>query len=95
MPAALKAVAESPSREVTKLAFAFLVLTAARAGEVRGATWDEIDLDGATWTIPAERMKARREHRVPLSKQALDVLERARALRSSEGLIFPLESSKR
>jgi integrase len=52
----------------------FAILTAARSGEVRGATWAEIDLDGAIWTIPAERMKAGREHRVPLSKAAVDLL---------------------
>jgi integrase len=60
----------------SSLALAFAVLTAARSGEVRGATWDEIDFDNATWTIPAERMKAGREHRVPLSPAALDILRR-------------------
>ena len=75
--AALDAVDQSSSGLVTKLAFHFLVLTAARSGEVRGATWDEIDLDNATWTVPAERMKARREHRVPLSGRALEVLKEA------------------
>ena len=75
--AALDAVNQSSSALVTKLAFHFLVLTAARSGEVRGATWDEIDLDNATWTVPAERMKSRREHRVPLSEWALQVLSEA------------------
>ena len=89
VPTALAAVDASHSGAVTKLAFTFLVLTAARAGEVRGATWHEIDLDAATWTVPAERMKARREHRVPLSKQALEVLERVRTLGSGRGLVFP------
>jgi integrase len=55
-------------------ALEFLILSAARSGEVRGATWDEIDLDNATWTIPASRMKGRREHRVPLTRPALDLL---------------------
>jgi len=55
-------------------AFEFLVFTAARSGEVLGARWDEIDLDGATWTVPGGRMKAKREHRVPLSPAALDLL---------------------
>ena len=64
----------------TKLAFEFLVLAAARSGEVRGATWAEIDLDAATWTVPAERMKARVEHRVPLSGRALEVLAEARKI---------------
>ena len=74
---------------MTKLAFHFLVLTAARSGEVRGATWDEIDLDNVTWTVPAERMKARREHRVPLSRRALEVLNEAEKLSGNTGLIFP------
>lgn len=55
-------------------AMEFLVLTAARSGEVRGALWSEIDLEGAVWTIPAGRMKAGKEHRVPLSARALQVL---------------------
>ena len=87
--AALDAVNQSSSGLVTKLAFHFLVLTAARSGEVRGSTWDEIDLDNVTWTVPAERMKARREHRVPLSRRALEVLNEAEKLSGNTGLIFP------
>ena len=75
--------------ESSKLAFELLVLTAARSGEVRKATWDEFDLDGATWTVPAERMKANREHRVPLSKRALEVLAQAAGLSDGSGLVFP------
>ena len=75
--------------ESSKLAFEFLVLTAARSGEVRKATWDEIDLDGATWTVPAEHMKGNREHRVPLSKRALEVLAEATDLSDGSGLVFP------
>ena len=55
-------------------ALEFLILTAGRKGEVLGARWSEIDLDGATWTVPGTRMKAKREHRVPLSPTAVDVL---------------------
>lgn len=55
-------------------ALEFLILTAARSGEVRGATWDEIDTDNRVWTIPASRMKAGRAHKVPLSKGALELL---------------------
>ena len=62
------------------LALEFAILTAARTGEAIGATWSEIDLGGAAWTVPAERMKAGREHRVPLSGAALAVLRRAAAL---------------
>jgi integrase len=74
----------------SRLALQFAILTAARSGEVRGATWNEIDLDAALWTIPADRMKARREHVVPLSDPALRVLRRCRQLRAGdEPLIFP------
>jgi integrase len=66
----------------------FLVLTACRSGEVRGARWEEIDLDHAVWTIPAQRMKAGREHRVPLSEPAIDVL-RTMAQLGTDGFVFP------
>lgn len=61
--------------DVTRRAMLFLILTAARSGEVRGMTWDEVDLQGAIWTIPASRMKAKQAHRVPLSRQALLLLQ--------------------
>lgn len=69
--------------EVTagRLALRFLIFTAARSGEVRGATWPEFDLEARLWTIPAHRMKAKREHVVPLSAQALAVLAEAKGLR--------------
>ncbi len=67
-------------------ALQFLILTAARSGEVRGARWDEIDLQGQIWTVSASRMKARREHVVPLCPAAVEVLE-ARPRESA--LIFP------
>ena len=69
-------------------ALEFLILTAARSQEVRGATWDEIDLKAGVWSIPKERMKAREPHSVPLSKQALAILK---ALHKEEGsnLVFP------
>ena len=73
----------------SKLAFEFLVLTAARSGEVRKATWNEIDMAGAVWTLPAERMKANREHRVPLSGRALEVLAEAAELSEDTDLVFP------
>ena len=73
----------------SKLALEFLVLTAARSAEVRKAKWDEIDIEGATWTVPAERMKANREHRVPLSGRALEVLPEAAELSDGSGLVFP------
>ena len=71
-------------------ALAFAILTAGRTGEVIGARWAELDMDEAIWTVPAERMKAKREHRVPLSKAALDVLRAVQALaRGGESFVFP------
>ena len=87
--AALATICDTKAWMGTKLAFRFLVLTATRSGEVRGAGWSEIDLDAATWTIPQERMKNGREHRVPLPPQALMILEEARELGDGKGLIFP------
>jgi integrase len=60
---------------VSARALEFTILTAARTGEAINATWDEIDLEGKAWTVPAERMKSGREHRVPLSARAIDLLE--------------------
>jgi integrase len=70
----------------------FLILTAARTGEVIGARWNEIDLLDKTWTVPAARMKARREHRVPLSARALAILQVMRAVRhgvAGDAFVFP------
>jgi integrase len=73
---------------MSALALEFLILTAARTGEVLGATWDEVDLEAEVWTIPATRIKAGREHRVPLSGPALAVLRRLYSARQS-AYIFP------
>ena len=72
-----------------KLCIRFLVLTAARSGEARGARWSEIDLEAREWRISASRMKAGAEHRVPLCDAALSVLEQARDLDDGSGLVFP------
>lgn len=69
-------------------ALEFAILTAARSGEVRGAEWDEVDLDGAVWTVPAERMKAGKEHRVPLSARAVELL-RALPRMAGSDYVFP------
>lgn len=71
------------------LALQFVILTAARTGEVIGARWSEIDMSAATWTIPADRMKAGREHRVPLTPAALKVLRTMLPARSPVGFVFP------
>jgi integrase len=78
----------------TKLAFEFLTLTATRSNEVRLATWAEINGDTATWTIPASRMKGGRDHRIPLSRQAMDVLNQAKELADGTGLVFPSVTGK-
>ena len=69
-------------------ALEFLILTAARTSEVIGARWDEFNEELKTWVIPAERMKAHREHRVPLSPRALKLIEEMRAIQTSE-FVFP------
>ncbi len=74
-------VAQLREREaMAALALEFVILTAARTSEVLGATWDEVDLDKAIWTIPAARMKAGKEHRVPLSPRAVEILEAVKPL---------------
>ncbi len=84
------AVGASGAAECTKLAFMFLCLTAARTREVIDAAWDEIDMKTATWTIPGSRMKSRKEHRVPLSGEAMSVLKQARRLSGGDSrFVFP------
>ncbi len=72
---------------VAALALEFTILTAARTGEVIGAKWDEVDLEKAIWTIPASRMKAGKEHRVPLSPRAVEILKSTQGLRKD--WLFP------
>ena len=86
---AIKTVRTSGGYPATVLAFEFLVLTACRSGEVRGALWKEMNLAGREWRIPAERMKTNRDHRVPLSRGALAVLQAAQALADGSGVVFP------
>ena len=92
--AAIETVRDGSAQPAVRLAFEFLVLTAARSGEVRHATWDEIDATGAVWTVPATRMKAKREHRVPLCGRALEVLDAARTLGDGNRLVFPMRSAR-
>lgn len=83
----IEAVRASKAGATTKLALEFLALTATRSGETRLARWEEID--GTTWTIPADRSKMGRPHRVPLSVRALEILREAEALSDGSDLIFP------
>lgn len=73
----------------TKLAIEFLILTAARSGEVRAASWDEIAPEARVWEVPASRMKMKRPHRVPLSGRAMELIKAAEELRGRSGLVFP------
>ena len=80
-------MAELAQREgIGAKALAFAILTAARSGEVRGMTWGEIDREAAVWTVPAERIKAGKEHRVPLTPAALALLGEAG---EPDALVFP------
>lgn len=77
--------------EPVRLALEFLILTAARSGEVRGLRWSEVDLEARSWTVPADRMKGGRLHRVPLSPRALEILRRVHELRRTvrpDALVF-------
>ena len=85
----MEAIAACTASDALKLCLRFIILTAVRSGEARGATWSEMDLQAAEWRIPEERMKGGCEHRVPLSAAAMDTLERARKLHSPAGWCFP------
>jgi len=87
---AIRRVWQSEASLSTKLAFEFLVLTASRSGEVRNALWSEVDLEGKVWTIPAHKMKAKRQHRVPLCGRALEILDQAKKLKHPDSdVVFP------
>jgi integrase len=84
----IAAVRASNSQNIVKLAFEFTILTAARSGESRGAMWSEIEWNEKTWKIPGERMKAKKEHRVPLSHRCIEILGEAKLLTGSGALVF-------
>jgi integrase len=80
---------------IGRLALEFLILTSARSGEVRGATWSEINLEHQLWSIPAARMNAGKAHIIPLSKAAIDVLTQAKIFRvPANELVFPGQKTK-
>jgi integrase len=85
----IEAVQASKAGALTKLAFEFMILTATRPGETRKAVRSEFDLGEGVWTIPAERMKAKRPHRVPLSARALEIVREALAMSDGSDLLFP------
>ncbi|MBX9459497.1 MAG: integrase arm-type DNA-binding domain-containing protein [Rhizobium sp.] len=89
VPKFLAGIRTSNSGEIAKLSFEFLILTATRTSETLQAAWDEVDLDQELWTIPEERMKAGRPHRVPLSARCMEILRLAKELSAGSHLVFP------
>src|SRR5207248_7346374 len=80
---------------ITRSALLLMIYTFPRTGELRGATWSEFDLGKSEWRIPAERMKMKSEHLVPLSRQALSILEELRPLTGNSEFVFPNEITPR
>jgi integrase len=95
VPAFVHRLRASDATEVVSLAFEFLILTAARTSEVLEAKWKEIDLKAAIWTIPGSRMKAGREHRVPLAPVCITILQRAREFAPEGEYLFTGRSNDR
>ena len=89
VPGFMEDLRASDASETVRLAFEFLILTASRTNEVINARWEEVDLERAVWTIPAARMKARREHRVPLSDACVALLQRIKTVSPDTKHIFP------
>ncbi|WP_231401679.1 MULTISPECIES: tyrosine-type recombinase/integrase [Cupriavidus] len=85
---------EIDAGDSTRMALLFLILTATRSGEIRGATWAEFDLRNRVWSIPADRMKAAEMHRVPLSEKAVSLLERIKERQLHDTLVFPSPREK-
>ena len=95
LPEFLRRLDEYDGHPVTKLAMRFMIYTFVRTGELRHAEWREFDTrsDEPTWTIPPARMKMRREHQVPLSFQAIEILEQMEQFSGPEGLVFPQQDN--
>ena len=86
---AVEAVRKSGAWPGTKAAFEFLMVTACRSGEVRRASWEEVNLESDVWTIPADRAKTEPQNRVPLAPRAIAILDEMRKLSGGKGLVFP------
>jgi integrase len=89
LPALLKAIEVYTGKVTTRFAMKLMALTFVRTGELIGARWDEIDIEGKRWNIPAERMKMKTPHIVPLATQSLEVLELLRSITGNGELLFP------
>ena len=88
---ALATIRDADAWWAAKSCLLFMAFTGARSADARGATWDEIDLEGGVWTIPAERTKVGEEHTIQLPNQAIEVLRHAQEVTGEEGLVFPAE----
>lgn len=95
IPTFVASIGKCGAGEMATLAFEFLILTAVRTKEVRGARWSEIDITKGTWTVPADRTKSKKEHRVPLGPRCLAILERVRSLCVTSDFVFPGRDSRR
>ncbi len=89
IPTFVQGVLHAGASNVTRALLEFVILTAARSGEARAMTWTEVDLEAKVWTVPANRMKAKAIHRVPLSERAVEILAAQRALHPDADLVFP------
>jgi integrase len=89
IPAFVAQIRQTPSTEAVRFALEFTLLTAARTSESIGARWQEIDMEAGVWMVPADRMKANREHRVPLPEPALQILRECRARWPDSPYVFP------
>ena len=92
--AAMDTIEQSSAGLSAKLCLRFVILTAVRSGEARSADWSDINIQERTWTIPAGKMKAKIEHRVPLSDEAMRIIEQARMFHDESGLLFPSPTQK-
>jgi integrase len=95
VPAFVTMLRDADATESVRIAFEFLILTAARTSEVIGARWSEIDREARCWTIPGVRIKAGKEHRVPLSPRCEELLDRAAAIADGGPYVFPGRYPKR
>ena len=93
LPALLRAINNYPTINV-RMGLQLLAMLFCRPSELRGATWSEFDLDNALWNIPEERMKKRREHTIPLSKQVVQLLQELKSIHSESDYLFPSRSNK-
>jgi integrase len=89
IPAFVQGVLHPSASNVTRSLLEFVILTTARSGEARAMTWDEVDLEAKVWTVPANRMKTKVIHRVPLSGQAVKIVKAQRQKHPESELVFP------